>query len=91
MVVQWLKLCFHLQQGEGLIPGLGTKIPHGLKNKQTNKQTKIYIYRERDRSEFELKQRVTSIQNCYVRQFSLSNVSFPVYKMVHDLQGCCKR
>ena len=46
--------------------------------------------RERDKSEFKLKQRVTSTQNCYIRQFSLSNVSFPMYIMVHDLQGCCK-
>ena len=77
LVVQWLWLSAYTRSGV-MVQSLVWELRSLLAKKKG------------DKSEFELKQRVTSTQNCYVRQFSLSDVSFPMYKMVDDLQGCCK-
>ena len=45
LAVQWLRLCASKVGGVGLIPGIGTKIPHALrpKKKKEKKKTRIEI------------------------------------------------
>ena len=50
--MQRLGLALSLQEGEGSIPGLGTKIPHAVhydkKKKQTEKRFKLTVHLEQD-------------------------------------------